>query len=683
MIDYATIERIQATAQIADVVSDFVSLKKTGSGFKGLCPFHEDRNPSLSVSPAKNIFKCFVCGEGGAPVHFIMKHEKISYPEALKYLARKYNIEIKETALSDEQKQERDARESMLILNEYAQKTFVNNLIETEEGRSVGLAYFRERGFRDDIIKKFNLGYAFDKRDAFTKRAIEAGYNIEFLEKTGLTIISENNYQADRFRGRVIFPIHSISGKTVGFGGRILLSAKTDKLAKYINSPDSEVYHKKDVLYGIFHARQAIAKQNKCFLVEGYTDVISMHQAGIENVVAPCGTALTEEQIRLIRRLTENITLLNDGDKAGKGASMKAIPLLLDAGMNIRIVVLPEGEDPDTFARSHNASAFNDYINSNETNFVLFKAGQLMASAGEDPAKKAQSITDITDTIALIKDEITRLAYVKECSRITGYDEETLIRRIRAKRQEIAVQKKKDLYPQAANPVDNPPPTDDAAVYAETYLYATPAQEESEGEPVSGDIDCYERSILRYIVRYGEVDMENVEEEEQTENSGSPKRKKKQRTPVFTVQYVAEEFEALGLSFTNPLYEQILHETFARYKNEGFVAETYFIHHPNPEISNLAIDLATDKYIESKIHSRTKRLPKEKEKLYELVPYVVINYKNFLLERQIKSIENDIQEAEKNNDSDRLISLINELQTISQQKKIIARALRERIIQMI
>jgi DNA primase len=678
MIDIATIERIQQAAQIVEVVSDFIALRKSGSGYKGICPFHDDSNPSLSVSPARNIFKCFVCGEGGAPVHFVMKHEKISYPEALKYLARKYNIEVRETEMTEEQKHERDARESMVILNEFARDTFARDLTGNDEGKAVGLSYFRERGFRDDTIRKFQLGYSLEARDAFTRRALEAGYRLEYLEKTGLTVTGENNdYRADRFRGRVIFPIHSISGKVTGFGGRILLSGKIAKTAKYINSPDSEIYHKNSELYGIYFARQVIARQDRCYLVEGYTDVISMHQAGIENVVAACGTALTGNHIRLIRRLTTNITLLNDGDAAGKNASMKAIPMLLEAGMNVRIIILPEGEDPDTFARRNNAATVAQYFKDNETNFVIFKAKQLSSEARNDPSRMAQNITEIVDTIAIISDEITRLAYVKECSRITGYGEETLIRRIAEKRKEIHIRKVKDTHPVPANiapPPDYiPPPPLPPDLLADI-------RSEEPLPPADSPLDRFERSILHYIIRYGEVDMANTPEEEERHGKGEMKYYKptKPREPapsVFTVEFIVTELESDGLTFTNPLYRQVLEEAFDRYREPGFRAEDYFKYHPNPKISSLATDILIDKYRESKIHSRSGRVLNEREKLHELVPYAVINFKKAILDRQIKAISIEIADAQACDDFERLSSLCEALNRKNELKGRIAEPL--------
>jgi DNA primase len=661
-----------------------------------------------------------------------MKHEKISYPEALRWLARKYGIEIHETAMTDEQRQARNDRESMYILNDFARKTFSQYLWESEEGRAVGLAYFYERGFRDDIIKKFSLGFSPDTKDAFTQKALTAGYKQEYLDKSGLTYVGENNYRADRFRGRVMFPIQSISGKIAGFGGRILLNAKTDKLAKYVNSPDSEVYHKENELYGIYLGRQAISKADKCFLVEGYTDVISLHQAGIENVVAPCGTALTENQIRLIRRLTANITLLNDGDAAGQKATMKDIPLLLEAGMTVRIVVLPEGEDPDSFARRNNAAAVADYIRQNEVNFVTFKADRLMKEAGRDPSRIAQSIAEIVDTIALIGEEITRLAFVKECSRITGYDEDTLVRRIAKKRGEMRSARKKDLYPEAANPDDVPPPPSDEMPPPQNV-----SEFDIEKEKLSNSaLDGYERNIVKYIVRHGEHPINIIDE------NGDPIK-------ITVVGYVWEVLSGDGLTFANQQYQTILEDARDRADNAGFAAEKYFLNHPNPEISMLAVDLTTDPYIESRIHSKYKTssaqtagenvemlpdgltyemlnsrkaalaLERRKhqaaaekaaaggddarlqelnaavaktdamaqavenmltERLSERIPYEVMNFQKAVLDIERRRLKDEIAEANAKSDSVRLITLLQNLQEMNNIERDIGKRLRERII---
>jgi DNA primase len=544
-------------------------------------------------------------------------------------------------------------------------------LFEHLEGKSIGLSYFRERGFRDDIIKKFQLGYSLEGRDTFSQQAMKAGYKKTYLEKTGLTVIGDNNYMADRFRGRVMFPVHTLSGKVVAFGGRIL---KDEKTAKYVNSPESEIYHKGNELYGIYFARQAIVKQDRCFLVEGYTDVISMHQAGIENVVASSGTALTQGQIRLIHRFTNNVTVLYDGDSAGIKAAIRGIDLLLEAGLNIKIVLLPEGEDPDSFARKQNAAAFNEFIKNNEADFVRFKAGLLMQEAGNDPVKKAQMVTEIIDTIALIPEEIIRLVYIKECSRITDVNEGTLVRAIAKKRQEILVQKKKTAYPEVENPDGSPTPAEDQLLsshHPETY------PDFSFGKNTF--LDDHERAILHYVIRYGEIDMMNVKKENPID-ANLPEKEVKKEDPLFVIEYIVEELERDELKFTNPLYQQILEEAYQKYKEEGFKSELWFKNHPNPQISKIAVDLATDKYIESKIHSKYKRVPLEEEKLIDLVPYEVINYKNVLVQNHIDEINAQIKEAEKNTDLEQLTVLLKESAVWLDKKKEMASALRERIV---
>src|SRR5690554_2557267 len=429
MIDHYTIERIQDAAQIAEVVSDFVTLRRRGVNMVGLCPFHDDRSPSFYVSPAKNICKCFSCGEGGSPIHFVMKHEQMSYYEALKYLASKYNIEIVEKELTNEEKKQQSDRESMFILNEFACNYFVKTLHSNPEGKSVGLTYFKERGIREDIIKKFQLGYSLEERNAFTVEAQKAGYNIDFLLKTGLSLGGENNRPVvDRFRGRVLFPVHSISGKVVAFGGRIL--KKVENVGKYVNSPESDVYSKSKELYGIYFAKSAIVKEDKCFLVEGYTDVLSMHQAGIENVVASSGTALTHGQIRMIHRFTENITVLYDGDTAGINAALRGIDLLLEDGMNVKVVLLPDGEDPDSFAKKQNAEDFNQFIAENEVDFIRFKTKLLLEEVGDDPIRRAGLISNVVESIALIPSAITRSVYIQDCSQLLKMQERVLIAEI-------------------------------------------------------------------------------------------------------------------------------------------------------------------------------------------------------------------------------------------------------------
>ncbi|RPG35123.1 MAG: DNA primase [Muricauda sp. TMED12] len=428
MISKTTIDQVYETARLEEVIGDFVQLKKSGSNFKGLSPFTDERTPSFMVSPVKQIWKDFSSGKGGNVVAFLMEHEHFTYPEAIKYLAKKYNIEVEETEQTDEQKEQSNERESMYLVSEYAQKYFSETLWDTEPGKAIGLTYFKERGFTDETIKKFGLGYSLDEWEAFTKTALDKGYQLEFLEKTGLTIVKEQAggeaRRFDRFKGRVMFPIHSMSGRVLGFGGRILTNDK--KAAKYLNSPESEIYHKSKVLYGIYHAKQAIAKEDNCFLVEGYTDVIQMYQRGVENVVSSSGTALTPEQIRLINRLTKNITVLFDGDAAGLRASLRGIDLILEQGMNVKVCTFPEGEDPDSFAKNNTYEDIVAYLQENSKDFIQFKTSLLAKEAANDPIKRADTVRDIVNSISKIPDRIQQEIYVQECAKIMQISEDVL-----------------------------------------------------------------------------------------------------------------------------------------------------------------------------------------------------------------------------------------------------------------
>ena len=439
MITKTTIDQVYDTARVEEVIGDFVSLKKAGSNFKGLSPFSQERTPSFMVSPVKQIWKDFSTGKGGNVVAFLMEHERFSYPEAIRYLAKKYNIEIEETQQTDEEKAKRDARESMLLVSEFALDYFKNNLWESSAGKAIGKTYFQERGFTDETIKAFDLGYALETKDAFTNTALEKGYKLEFLEKTGLTI---EERKIDRFRGRVLFPIKSMAGRTVGFGGRILGDNK--KTAKYLNSPESEIYHKSKVLYGLYESKQTIAKEDCCYLVEGYTDVIQMHQRGIKNVVSSSGTALTQEQIRLIQRLTQNIVVLFDGDAAGLRAALRGIDMILSQGMNVKVCSFPEGEDPDSFAKSHSLEEVQTFFSENAKDFIQFKASLLMKEAQNDPIKKATTIKDMVDSIAKIPDAIQREVYVQSCAAIMEISEEVLFSALAQKRaKEVNAQNKR------------------------------------------------------------------------------------------------------------------------------------------------------------------------------------------------------------------------------------------------
>ncbi len=647
MIDQATIDRITDAAQIQDVVSDYVTLKKRGVNLLGLCPFHGEKTPSFIVSPGKGIFKCFGCGKGGNAVHFIMGHEQISYYEALKFLAKKYNIEVQERELSPEEMAVRNDRESMFLVNEFAQKHFSHTLHHHIDGKAIGLSYFRERGFRDDIVQKFQLGYSLDQRDAFTQAALKAGYNKEFLVKTGLTFEGENNYVADRFRGRVMFPVHSLSGKVVAFGGRIL--KKDDKTAKYVNSPESEIYHKSNELYGIYFAKQAIVKQDRCYLVEGYTDVISMHQSGIENVVSSSGTSLTPGQIRLIHRFTENVTVIYDGDAAGIKASIRGIDLLLEEGLNIKVLLLPDGDDPDSFARKHNASDFIEYVNKNSSDFIRFKTNLLLADAGNDPVKRAGLVLDIVRSIAIIPNNIIRGEYVKECSALLNVDEAMLYHQINTLKnteQEKNASRRQNDGP----PIPHFEDMDDGG-----GQMATPSRFENE-----------ERNILQVLVKYGDKLFFYADAENQQ--------------PVTVGDYILEELERDQLLFENRLHAKILEEYKNNAQKNGFVSERYFLHHSNEEISLLTADLISEKYILSKIHSKVKKVEEDSDRFIDLIPRVVFEFKNSHILAIIKQKLIEMKNANDNKNHKLVDEIMYEIGQLEVVKKQLSKTLGERII---
>ena len=663
MIDQATVDRIIDAANILDVVSDFVTLRKRGVNYIGLCPFHDEKTPSFSVSPSKGICKCFSCGKGGSAVHFIMEHEQLSYYEALKYLAKKYNIEIKERELTDEEKQVQSDRESMLIVNSFAQEYFTNILFEHAEGRSVGLAYFHERGFRDDIIKKFSLGYSLEQRDALFKEAEKRGYKKDYLLKTGLCLEGQNGYVSDRFRGRVIFPVFSLSGKVLAFGGRIL--KKDDKMAKYVNSPESEVYHKSNELYGIYHAKQSIVKNDCCFLVEGYTDVLSMHQSGIENVVASSGTSLTPGQIRLIHRFTNNIIVLYDGDAAGIKASLRGIDLILKEGMNIKVVLLPDGDDPDSFSRKQSVASFTEYIKSHEVDFIRFKTNLLLESAGEDPIKRAALITDIVQSISIIPDAIVRSVYTKECSRLLDVNEEILLREVNKKKFDQITK-------------ENTPSKDNTAVEAEVTKKSEDNIEQdvsSENAPdlpkrrAASPLDTFERSLVRYMIRYGHRIIFSCPDEE----TG-------QTFDWAVLPYIMADLQQDEIEFQHPLYSQMAREAVDKYESEGEHLERYFLSHPDPEISKTAVDMVSEKYQLSKIHTKFQKVETEEERLAELVPRALFELKNAIVCMNIKKLRDEIKKAGKEKDTVRITELMSEITALNGVKAALAKQLGERII---
>ena len=665
MIDQATIDRILDAAQIVEVVSDFVTLRKRGVNYVGLCPFHNEKTPSFSVSPSKGLCKCFSCGKGGNAVHFIMEHEQMSYPEALRYLAKKYNIEIKERELTNEEKEVQSNRESMFIVNNFARDYFQNILKNHVDGRSIGLAYFRQRGFRDDIIDKFQLGFSTEGRDALAQEALRKGFKQEFLVKTGLCYETDDHKLRDRFWGRVMFPVHTLSGKVVAFGGRVL-STENKKLAKYVNSPESEIYHKSNELYGIYFAKQAIVKQDRCFLVEGYTDVISMHQSGVENVVASSGTSLTPGQIRLIHRFTNNITVLYDGDMAGIKASIRGIDMLLEEGMNIKVCLLPDGDDPDSFARKHNATEFQNFIQEHETDFIRFKAQLLMEDAGKDPMKRAELINDIVRSIAVIPEAIVRDVYIKECGQLLRIEDKLLVSEV-AKRREL--QAEKGNKPIASNnaptpqPGEMPPPFPPEEMEADTYQSFIP-QEGKEGQ----EFYKYERLIIQMIVRYGEKVMCNLTDEEGNE------------VPVTVVEYVINDLKEDELAFHNPLHRRILSEASEHIHDQEFASERFFVAHPDPKISTIATELASDRYQLSKYHSKTQKLGTDEERLYEMVPMLMINFKNAIVAEELKHIMYALQDPSIANDNAQCDAVMQRYKEMKEIQNLMAKRLGDRVV---
>lgn len=669
MIDQATIDRIVDAAQIVDVVSDFVTLKKRGVNFVGLCPFHSDKTPSFYVSPAKGLCKCFACGKGGNAVHFIMEHEQMTYPEALRYLAKKYGIEIKERELTCEEKQVQSERESMFVINNFARDYFQNILRNHVDGRSIGMAYFRQRGFRDDIIEKFQLGYCTESHDALAQEALRKGYQKEYLVKTGLCYETDDQRLRDRFWGRVIFPVHTLSGKVVAFGGRVLSSQTKGVKVKYVNSPESEIYHKSNELYGIFFAKQAIVKQDRCFLVEGYTDVISMHQAGIENVVASSGTALTPGQIRLIHRFTNNITVLYDGDVAGIKASIRGIDMLLEEGMNIKVCLLPDGEDPDSFARKYNATGFQDFIQKHETDFIRFKTNLLLEDAGKDPIKRAELITNLVQSISVIPEAIVRDVYIKECAQLLRLEDKLLVAEV-AKRREVQAEKNNrpvsspaanapSMSPEAEE-VPPPFPPDEAPDNYQSFI----PQEGKEGQ----EFYKYERLIIQMIVRYGEKVMCNVTDEEGNE------------VPVTVIEYIVNDLKEDELSFHNPLHRRILTEAAEHIHDSGFTSERYFIAHVDTAISTAATELASERYQLSKYHSKTQKLITDEERLYEMIPMLMINFKNAIVAEELKHIMYALQDPEVANDDEKCAATMQRYKEMKEIQSLMAKRLGDRVV---
>lgn len=647
MIDKGTIDKIFDAADIVDVVGDFVHLKKRGVNYLGNCPFHNEKTPSFTVSPSKGIYKCFGCGKGGNPVNFIMEHEQLSYVETLKYLAKKYHIEVVEKEETPEQKEQKDARESMLIVNTFAQKQFSHNLLETDEGKAVGLKYFKERGFNEHILEKFQLGYCRSARDSFTQSAIQNGYKAKYLVDTGLTIQRDENKMFDRFSERVMFPIHNLMGRVLAFGGRTLRSDK--KIAKYLNSPESEVYHKSKVLYGIYFAKKSITKNNKCYLVEGYTDVLSMHQAGIENVVASSGTALTPDQIRLIKRFTPNITVLFDGDAAGIKAALRGIDLVLEEGMNVKVVLLPDGEDPDSFAHKHSATEFYDYISQNEADFISFKTKLLLSDTQGDPVKKANLINDIVGTIAVIPDGITRSVYVKECSTIMEVDEKVLyaqINKLLYKKREQQWKKEK-----LSKPADT-------------------TQKETAPISASNKFELFEKEIVRLLLTHGPKTLFTIAAKEN-----------KPEEDVSVAQYICNEMDG-ELEIQTPVY-QIIFSEYRQLLEKGITPEDNFIaKHENQLVSKAAADLLSENYKVSKLWSKKgSYIATEEDNLKQVIDNAINGYKYEMVMNYLQEIEKEIKEIQKEEQQQpKLSKLYDKYMAYTQYKIEISRTLGERIV---
>lgn len=702
-ISRETVQRILDAADIVDVVSDFVTLKRRGANYIGLCPFHNERTPSFSVSKSKGICKCFSCGKGGSPVNFLMELEQMNYNEALRYLAKKYNIEIEERELTDKERQEETERESMLAVNRFAMEHFERVLNDTADGRDIGLAYFRERGINDAMLKRFRLGYALEANDDLFKAATSAGFSEQFLVATGLCNRNDRGRVYDRFRGRVIYPVLSISGNVVAFGGRTL--RKDKEVAKYVNSPESVIYSKRRELYGLYQARQAIVKQNKCILVEGYMDVISMHQSGVENVVASSGTSLTEEQVRLIHRFTENITVIYDSDPAGIKASLRGIDMLLAEGMKVKVLSLPDGDDPDSFAQSHSSTQVEEYLSRNETDFIMFKTRILLKDVGDDPIARARVITDIVRSISVIPDSITRSVYISECSNTLGISDKVLTLQVKKFMDEAALkQRQQNTRAQNLEKLEGPvaPPAPDPELVKQ--LSGTPGMEDAGTSRDSGDapsvnrddarlLEKLEREVLRYVLKYGMLQLTEACDEE-----GNV-------WPLSVIEYVDEELRSDAIVFIHKAYSDAYNaalkiaratwdEDIAAHRRmlevrkersfrEGLDAiraeggdvgaleakeialrerveseyargvdeysanyiERQLVSSPDDSIRALATSLVSDRYVLSKVHTKYSHVETEQERLEELVPRAIYELKDGILECRIRRIRRDIAAA--------------------------------------
>ncbi|MDO4202577.1 MAG: DNA primase [Bacteroidales bacterium] len=691
MIPQSTIDRIVDAANIVDVVSDYVTLRRAGASYKGLCPFHDDKTPSFSVSPARGVCKCFSCGKGGNSVHFIMEMEQMSYVEALKHLAKKYGIPVEEEEMTDEQRQKMNERESMFAVNEWAAKYFSQTMMNNQDGRAIGLAYFRSRGFRDDIIAKFRLGFCLDSSDAMLKEAKAKGYNEKYLVDTGLCVKRDNGTLYDRFRGRAMFPWVAVNGKVVAFGGRVLDARTKGVNQKYVNSPDSIIYHKANELYGIFQAKKQIAKEDMVYMVEGYTDVLAMHQCGIENVVANSGTALNEAQIHLLHRFTNNITLLYDGDEAGIHAATRSTDMLLAEGMNVKILLLPDGDDPDSFSRKHNAQEFKEYVDAHQTDFILFKTNLLLKDAQRDPIKRAQLTEDIVKSIAVIPDEIIRSTYVHECAEILNMDEAVLMRGANKNRAAILENLKKEAQrererqarlleagKESGNEVDESRAGEvkdvkDAAddSFASLTSESDTTQPPADIQPIATKQSLseqrfigLERMMMTLITRYGEqlIDGEN--------GDGTPSK-------TSLAEYVQGDLEYDGIALRSPLYAKMLSLVCQHAHDEGFVASKFLINNQDEDISREAADLISDRYQLSKGNQMTQT---EEELKVAYLTRLLLDYKNAIIEEEMKECNADLTRPEVKSDIELTLKTMRRIKELGDIQRQLAKMLGDRVV---
>ncbi len=706
MIDRATVERIMDAAQIVDVVSDFVTLRRAGVNYKGLCPFHDDRTPSFVVSPAKGLCKCFACGKGGNAVHFIMEHEQLSYPDALRYLARKYHIEIQERELTDQEKLAQSERESMFVVNEWARDYFEQQLYDTVDGRAIGMAYFRSRGFRDDIIKRFQLGFSPMQKDALAREALGKGFREEYLVKTGLCIKQEHGGLKDRFWGRVIFPIHTVSGKVVGFGGRVLDQATKGVNMKYQNSPESSIYSKKKELYGLFQAKQAIVKNDLCFLVEGYTDVISMHQMGVEHVVSSSGTALTQQQIQMIHRFTENITVLYDGDAAGIKASERGIDMLLAEGMNVKVLLLPDGDDPDSFARNRTAAEYQAYLKEHQVDFIKFKTDLLLQEAQGDPIKLSRLVHSIVCSIAVVPDEIMRTLYTRETAAMLGMEEKVLVSAINKQMSVYRTEQKKrrqneerreQTAPVVSNstasdepasaagaPVEpaegampqNPQPDTPVETQPEVKVEEQTAEESTQflsyiQKGQNGhNMAFYQKELLlvQVLIRYGEHIVCYVEDEQG------------QEVPFTVVEFIYYALQEDKLNFQVALHQRILDEALEHFREPDFSAQRYFLNHPDQAVSTLAFQLTSDKYQLSKYHTKNQKLVTDEDRLFDLVRHLMTDFKLAIIDEELKGILNRLRDPLILKDKEAYMKVMKHYMEVKEVESTLAKERGDRVI---